>query len=105
MTKKMRRVHCVRVNILPTSSSMCSYSCPHQLLIEVDLGFWCGHLREEGREGFDEIKEAYCRELARTRRTGVDYVRPDMMAVAAGVCLSVRRLSERDGGNEGVEGK
>lgn len=35
-----------------------TYPRPHQLLVEGNLGFRSCHLREEGRERFDEIEES-----------------------------------------------
>jgi hypothetical protein len=37
-----------------------TYPCPHQLLVERDLGLWGGHFRKEGREGFDKVEKPYC---------------------------------------------
>jgi hypothetical protein len=37
-----------------------SYPSPHELLVERHLGLRGGHLREEGREGLDQVKKAYC---------------------------------------------
>jgi hypothetical protein len=37
-----------------------TYPCPHQLLVERDLGLWGGHFRKKGREGFDKVEKPYC---------------------------------------------
>jgi hypothetical protein len=58
MTRKMRRVHCSCFSPVSSPVAGFSYSCPHQLLVKGDLGLWCSHLREEGRERFDQIEEA-----------------------------------------------
>jgi len=61
MTRKMRSVHYpVSVPCLIDAGIWCSYSCPHQLLVEGNLGLGRCHLREEGRKGFDEIEESDC---------------------------------------------
>jgi len=66
----------------------CSYSCPHQLLIEWDFGFRCCHLGEEGRKGFNEIEESDCDTLAVLAWTAsMVNLRPLM--IAAGACLQV----------------
>lgn len=45
----------------PCDKTLNAYPSPHELLVERHLvGLGGGHLREEGREGFDQIEEAYC---------------------------------------------
>ena len=56
----MLLVSCSSHCVLSRVSGVVSYSCPHQLLVEWNLGLGGGHLRQERREGFDEIKEADC---------------------------------------------
>lgn len=61
MTKKISSVHYPSRQYCP-SLFVCgiSYSCPHQLLVEWNLGLWCSHLGEEGCKRFDEIEKANC---------------------------------------------
>lgn len=61
MTKKISSVHYPSRQYSPSLFVFgISYSCPHQLLVERDLGLWCSHLGEEGCEGFNEIEKANC---------------------------------------------
>jgi len=62
MTKKMRRVN-YRSVLLESVSGLprelkATYTCPHQLLVKGHLGLRSCHLREEGRKGLDQVKEA-----------------------------------------------
>lgn len=70
---------------IPFSVASCSYSCPHQLLIERDLRFRCSHLREEGREGFNEIEKADCNQCKFLFSNALlwRYSRPDMIVAGA----------------------
>ena len=65
MTKKIIKVN---YNVIPIRSKSISrgesgfratYTSPHQLLIEGHLSLRSCHLREEGRKGLDQVKEAY----------------------------------------------
>jgi hypothetical protein len=63
MTRKIIRVNCnrlIRIQMLRCSRFEATYTSPHQLLVEGHLGLRSCHLREEGRKGLDQVKEAYC---------------------------------------------
>lgn len=65
MTRKIIKVNC---NVIPLGSKStlrgkggfrATYTSPHQLLVEGHLSLRSCHLREEGRKGLDQVKEAY----------------------------------------------
>lgn len=65
MTRKIIKVNCnmFQLGFKPTSRGdsgfRATYTSPHQLLVEGHLGLRSCHLREEGRKGLDQVKEAY----------------------------------------------
>jgi hypothetical protein len=61
MTRKIIRVNysiSIRIQML-RGRFEATYTSPHQLLVEGHLGLRSCHLREEGRKGLDQVKEAY----------------------------------------------
>lgn len=66
MTKKIKSVSWPLVSSSPieSASPRIVYPCPHHLLVKRHFALWGCHLREDRREGFNQVEKPYCESVS-----------------------------------------